>query len=165
MELPNRDKTVHILFDISVIGKAVDGVLEVVGGVVLFFVTADQINWMVRVLTQHELSEDPHDVVAGLLLHSVQHLTTDTKVFAALFLLWHGVVKVGLVSALLRKQLWAYPTAIVAFCVFLAYQVYRYSYTRSPWLLALSFLDLFVIVLTWLEYTRLRTSQEFRGIA
>jgi uncharacterized membrane protein len=161
MEQNDRDKTVHILFDISLIGKAVDGVLEVIGGVVLFFVNPDQINGMLRVLTQHELSKDPHDVLANLLLHSVQNLSTGTEVFAAFFLLWHGVVKVGLVWALFRRHLWAYPIAIVAFGLFLAYQVYRYSHTRSVWLLALSILDLFVIVLTWLEYKRLRTSQKF----
>jgi uncharacterized membrane protein len=161
MDLRKRDKTVHVLFDIGVIGKAVDGVLEVIGGVALFFVTPDQINWMLRVLTQHELSKDPHDLIAGVLLRSAHQLSSGTKVFAALFLLWHGVVKVGLVFALLRKQLWAYPTAIVAFGVFLVYQVYRYSHTHSVWLLALSFLDVFVIVLTWLEYRRLGSLREF----
>jgi len=140
----------------------VDGLLEVIGGIVLFFVNPEQINGMLRVLTLHELSEDPHDVLANLLLHSVQNLSAGTKAFAAFFLLWHGVVKIGLVWALFRKYLWAYPFAIVAFGLFLAYQVYRYSHTHSVWLLALSILDLFVIVLTWLEYKRLRSSQHFR---
>lgn len=162
MEQNDKDKTVHILFDIGLIGKAVDGVLEIIGGIVLFFVNPGQINAMLKVLTLHEFSEDPHDVLANLLLHSVQNLSTSTTVFAAFFLLWHGVVKVGLVWALFRKYLWAYPIAILAFGLFLAYQVYRYSHTRSVWLLALSILDLFVIFLTWLEYKRLRTSQKFR---
>ena len=164
MDLHDNGKTLHLLFDISVIAKAVNGVLEIVGGVMLLFVNPEQINSMVRTLTQNELSEDPHDFVAGLLLQSMQHLSSGTKSFAALYLLWHGVVKVGLVIALLRKLRWAYPTAIVAFGMFLAYQMYRYSYTRSTWLLALSVIDLVVIVLTWLEYKRLRYSHEFRGI-
>ncbi len=159
----DRGKTIHLLFVISVIGKAVDGVLEIVGGSVLFFVNPDQIGWIARVLTQHELSEDPHDLVAGFLLHSAQHLSTNTKTFAALFLLWHGVVKAGLVLGLLRQKLWAYPTAIAAFCLFLVYQIYRYFNTHSVWLLVLSVLDLFVIVLAWLEYKRLRSSREFHG--
>ena len=160
----NRDsgKTVHLLFDISVIGKAVNGALEIVGGIMLFFVKPEQINWLLRSLTQGELSEDPHDFVASLLVHSLKDLSTDTRLFAALFLVWHGVVKVGLVVTLLRKLRWAYPTAIIAFAVFLAYQLYRYSHTHSVWLLALSVLDLAVIVLTWLEYKRLRSSHEFR---
>ena len=152
----NKDKTVHFLFDIGLIGKAVDGALEIIGGVVLIFVNPAQINGLVRIFTQHELGEDPHDVLANIFLHSVQHLTSGTRVFAAFFLLWHGAVKVGLVWALFRRHLWAYPVAILAFGLFLVYQGYRYSHTHSVWLLALSILDLFVIVLTWLEYQRLR---------
>ena len=156
---------IHLLFDISVIGKAVDGLLEIAGGLLLFFMNPEQLNWLVRAITQHELREDPHDVLAGFFVRSVQQLSTDTKVFASVFLLWHGAVKVGLVWALLRRQRWAYPLAIVGFGLFLAYQVYRYLHTRSVWLLVLSILDVFVIVVTWLEYKRLRSSHEFRGIA
>jgi len=151
-----RDKTVHTLFDISLIGKAIDGTLEVIGGVVLFFVNPGQVSGMLRIFTRHELGEDPHDVLANLLLHAAQHLSNGTQTFAAFFLLWHGVVKVGLVWALFRRHIWAYPVAMLAFGLFLVYQAYRYSHTHSVWLLALSILDLFVIVLTWLEYQRLR---------
>ncbi len=148
---------VHILFVIALIGKAVDGLLEIGGGIILLFVRPDQISSLVRLLTQHELSEDPTDLVAGLLRRSVRHLSIDTMHFAVLFLVFHGVIKVGLVAAILRKRLWAYPTAIVAFSLFVAYQFYRYSLTHSVWLIALSVLDVFVVILTWLEFKRLRS--------
>lgn len=156
MNIRDRDKTIHALFKVTLICKAVDGAFELIGGAMLFFVTRGQINWLLLGLTQHELSEDPHDLIANFLLNSVHHLSADTKVFAALFLLWHGVVKLGLVVGLLRRHLWAYPTAIVAFGIFLAYQIYRYSHTGSVWLLALSVLDVLLICLTAMEYRRLR---------
>jgi uncharacterized membrane protein len=158
MGLRDKDATIHTLFDIGVIAKGLDGVLEILGGVLLFFLSGDQINSMIRLLTQHELSEDPHDLVASFLLSSAQNFSIDTKVFAAFFLLWHGLVKTGLVAALLAKQWWAYPLAIGAFGLFLIYQLYRYTHTHSVWLLALSILDVFVIVITWLEYRRLRAA-------
>ncbi len=157
----DRKRIVHALFDISVIAKGVDGVLEVVGGALVFVASPSQIQGAVRMLTQHELSVDRHDLVASYLMTSAQHLDASTKVFAASYLLWHGVVKVVLVSALLLKRRWAYPAAILAFLLFLAYQLYRYSHTRSSELLILSVLDVLVIVLTYLEYTRLRSSHEF----
>ena len=162
MILSDKQRVIHILFDIGVIGKAGDGLLEIFGGGLLLFVNPQQLNWIARIATQHELSEDPNDVLARFLIRSLQQLSPATKVFAAVFLLWHGVVKVVLIWALLRKQWWAYPLAIVAFGLFLVYQMYRYLHTSSLWLLALSILDVFVIVLTWLEYKRLRTSHEFR---
>jgi len=149
---------VHLLFDIGVITKGIDGALEIIGGALLFFVSPDQLRHIARILTLHELSEDPHDIVANYLLHTAQHLSPSVTTFGAVYLLWHGVVKVGLVTALLRGQRWAYPAAIVAFLLFLLYQVSRYAHTHAPELLVLSVLDVLVIGLTWLEYRRLRPS-------
>jgi uncharacterized membrane protein len=159
-----RDRLIHLFFDISVISKGVDGALEIVGGAVLLFTSPVTIHGLVRVLTQHELSEDPHDRIATYLLNSTQHLSDGARIFAATYLLWHGVVKVALVSALLLKRRWAYPAAITAFSLFLAYQLYRYSHTHSPELLVLSVVDVFVIAVTWLEYRRLRTLHAFAKV-
>ena len=81
--------------------------------------------------------------------------------FAATYLLWHGIVKIGLVAALLLRRRWAYPWAIVAFTLFLVYQLYRYSHTHAPELLVLSGVDVLVIGLTWLEYKRLEAIHGF----
>ena len=151
-----RGRVVHLLFAISVIGKGVDGLLEIVGGILLLAVSPAAVGRLVRILTQHELSEDPRDVVAGYLLRSTRHLSAGAKTFGAIYLLGHGLVKMGLVTALLHKRPWAYPAAIAAFALFVAYQIYRYSLTRSAALLALSVADLALIGLTWLEYRRLR---------
>lgn len=152
---------IHRLFDISILLKGIDGALETIGGVLLLFVNPEQIHNFARVLTQHELSEDPHDLVATYLLNSTRSLATGAKTFAALYLVWHGVVKVMLVTALLLKRRWAYPTALLAFLIFLLYQLYRYLHTFSPELLVLSALDVLVLGLTWLEYQRLLKSHEF----
>lgn len=161
MRIPSKQRLIHISFDIGVIGKGIDGVLEIVGGTLLFLVNPAQISYIVRLLTQHELSEDPTDLVAGYLLHAAQHLSASAQTFGAVYLLGHGIIKVGLVAALLRRQFWAYPAAIAAFLLFLIYQLYRYSHTHATWLLVLSAVDVFVIAITWLEYRRLRAIHGF----
>ena len=147
------------MFSIGVIGKGIDGVLEIIGGALLLGFRPDQLNDMVRQLTLHELNEDPHDLVVHLLLELVHHISHDIKLFAAIYLLSHGMIKLGLVVALLRKKLWAFPTAIAVFVLFLGYQMYRYSQTGSMSMLVLSGLDVIVIGLTWLEYRRLSTEK------
>jgi uncharacterized membrane protein len=156
MNPEKKSQIIHVLFDISIIGKGIDSVLEVVGGVLFIFVPPNHIHAIIQALTQHELSEDPRDLIATYLLNSTRHLTKGATMFAAAYLLWHGAVKVGLVAALLLKRRWAYPAAIVAFCIFLVYQLYRYTHTHSPLLLALSVVDVIVIILTWIEYVRLK---------
>ena len=161
MNTGQKDKMIHLFFNISVISKGIDGVLEVIGGALLFFLNPTKINNIVHMLTQHELSEDPNDLLAGYLVHAAQHFSVDAQIFVSVYLLWHGLVKVGLVMALLQKRFWAYPTAILAFTLFLVYQLYRYANTHSNWLLMLSVVDVFVIIFTWFEYKRLRALHGF----
>src|SRR3954469_13525143 len=101
------------LFEVGIIAKGLNGAAELVGGLLLLVVTPDKIQRLVAAVTQGELSEDPHDVVARYLLHTSAGLTGRAITFGALYLLLHGVVKVVLVVALLRNQLWAYPWMIV----------------------------------------------------
>ena len=68
-------RLVHVLFYISVIGKGVDGALEVLGGALLAVVDPARIHGLVRTLTQRELDHAPHGVVGRYLLHTAEHLS------------------------------------------------------------------------------------------
>ena len=161
MTLTRREQVVHALFDAGVIIKGIDGVLQLIGGVLLLIMSPSQIQGIVQLLTQHELSHDRTDIVARAMSQAAESLSADAKLFAALYLLIHGIVKAGLVVALLKRHLWAYPAAMVVFALFGIYQMYRYTHTHSSWLVALTVLDIFVIVITWLEYRRLEVSHAF----
>jgi uncharacterized membrane protein len=143
-------------FKISISLKGLDGLLEIIGGLVLLFVAPATLHSWARTLTAHELAQDPHDYVATHLLHSASQLSRSTTLFGAAYLLSHGIAKVVLVVALLRNQLWAYPWLIALLVVFIVYQLYRLSHRGSAGLLLLTLFDIFVLVLTVLEYNRRR---------
>jgi uncharacterized membrane protein len=145
-------RTLDDTFKISVTLKGLDGLLEIIGGTVLLFVKPSTLDQIARSLTQHELSEDPHDFIARHILHSAGHLTHGGTLFAAVYLLSHGIAKVVLVVALLRDQLWAYPAMIVLLGAFIVYQLYRLSYHATLGLTLLTIFDAFVVWLTWREY-------------
>jgi uncharacterized membrane protein len=147
-----RSRALDRTFRFSVIVKGVDGALEIVGGVLLLLVSPATIQSIVRRLTQHELSEDPHDVIASHLLRSTRDLSHNTTLFAAIYLLTHGVAKVVLVIAVLRDQVWAYPAIIVLLLGFIIYQLYRLLLEPTIGLTLLTAFDAFVVVLTWKEY-------------
>lgn len=159
----DRRWLVHWFFRIALVFKGLDGVLELVGGILAFTVSRSTISRMVVVLTQHELSEDPHDLVANALRHLAAHVTPDLQVFAAVYLLAHAVVKIGLVLALARSKLWAYPAAIAVFLAFAGYQLYRFAVGHAPAMLLLTVIDVGVIVVTWLEYRRVTALAAARG--
>jgi uncharacterized membrane protein len=146
---PALDKT----FKIGLVLKGLDGVLEVVGGILLLFLTPHAIEHVVRVLTAHELSEDPHDLVARYLLHTASHLNHGTTLFGAIYLLSHGGAKIVLVALVLKDKLWAYPWLIALLLAFIAYQLYQIIAVHfSLGLTALTVFDAGLVWLTWREY-------------
>ena len=151
---PALDKT----FKIGLVLKGLDGILEIVGGILLLFLSPHAIEHIARTLTAHELSEDPHDFIARYILHTASHLTTSTTLFGAVYLLSHGIAKVVLVALVLRDKLWAYPWLIALLLAFIAYQLYRITAVHfSIGLTLLTIFDAVLVWLTWREYQAKRT--------
>ena len=96
-------------YEIGILLKGIDGVAELIGGLLLWLVSPSSIDNFARWLTQHELDHDPHDFVANHILQYGHHLAQGHNLFAILFLLTHGLVKVVLVVCLLLNKRWAYP--------------------------------------------------------
>jgi uncharacterized membrane protein len=145
------------LFRISVLLKGLDAALEIVGGIAFWAVTPGLIVRVVGLLTQDEIAEDPHDLVANYLRHVASHSSLASEHFVAVYLLGHGIVKLFAVVALLKNKLWGYPLAIIVFAGFVVYQIYRFALTGGVGLVALTVVDLVVIWLIWLEYRAVKS--------
>ena len=149
-----REKNIHQVFTASVLLKAANGALEIIGGTLLLF-TGTIANG-IAYLAQSELIEDPGDFLANSIQHYLPYLSQHSQLFAALYLLSHGIIKIFFATGLLRRKLWAYPSAIAVFIFFVIYQLYRYTYTHSTFLILLTIFDIFVIAMTWYEYRIMR---------
>jgi uncharacterized membrane protein len=137
-----QEKRIHQIFVVSVSLKGLHALIEIAGGLALYLFSADAIaRWLDEI--------DRHNWIARHFPASEQH-------FYAFYLLSHGLVKAVVVVGLLREKLWAYPASIAVFGAFIAYQLYRYSYTHEAMLIALTVFDLFVIALAVHEYRLLR---------
>ncbi len=145
-------RRLHRLFEASLIFKAVFALVETLSGLTLYLTGSAAIARTVGRLTLHELSEDPGDHLALLLQKAADSLSVDSGRFYGLYLLSHGLVKLLMVIALQRRAAWAYPASMGVFALFILYQLYRYSHTGSPFLLALSAFDVLLIWLIWREY-------------
>lgn len=144
------------VFEVGIILKGINGIVELVGGILLLVVSPAMIDHAVVVFTRAELSEDPHDFVATHLLRTANGLTGHAIGFGAAYLLAHGLVKIVLVLAVLRDKSWAYPWMIAVLILFVAYQAYRIALQASWWLVALTVFDLVIIALTWREWRHRR---------
>lgn len=141
-------------FEIALILKGLDGLLELIGGALLLLVSKETLDSWLVALTQHELSEDPHDWLFTHLITGANNLSGSPQTFAALYLLSHGLVKVVLVAAVLKDKLWAYPWMIGFLLVFIAYQLYRMAIDPTAGIALLTAFDAFIVWLTVREYTK-----------
>lgn len=151
--------TDHV-FRLSLYLKAADGLLELLGGVLLLVVKPAQLNSLARFLTQHELSTDPHDFIANHILKSAHNVTSGSLVFGALYLLSHGIVKVILVVEVLRHHLWAYVALLAVTSGFVIYQLYRLAQHLTVGLTLLTLFDILIIYLVQKEYRKQRLLAE-----
>ena len=151
-----QEKRIHEIFQLSILLKGAHAVIECLGGVALAVTSAATIRAWVDRLTQDELLHDRGDFIASHMLAWAQTFSVQTQHFYAFYLLSHGVVKLALVTGLLMNRLWAYPASLGVMTLFIAYQLYRFSYTHGLGLIALTIFDLFVIALIWHEYRLIR---------
>ncbi|MHB8513473.1 MAG: DUF2127 domain-containing protein [Actinomycetota bacterium] len=143
-------------FEIGIILKGLDGVLETIGGLLLAFVSPSTINRVAERLTRQELSVDKHDWLANHILRTAHGLTGSAVAFGAIYLISHGVVKIVLVAALLRNKLWAYPWMIGFLILFTVYQLYRIILRVTIGMTLLTIFDIAIVWLTWREYRKQR---------
>jgi uncharacterized membrane protein len=145
-----------LLFRIGVVIKTLQGLLEVIGGFILIFVSADVIVRTIESITRQELIEDPTDFFSKFISQVTTSLSVSNNTFAVFYLLSHGVIKLFLVIGLLKKQLWSYYAFIVCLIVFIIYQIYRYFHSFSISLLIFTLFDILFVWLTWHEAKMLK---------
>ena len=148
-----RESLLHSTFEFGITVKAVDGLLEIIGGALLWF-KSSSINELVQTAAQHELSRGEHAFIFTHLSNASQKLASGSTMFASIYLATHGLVKLILVICLWLNRLWAYPMTMAVFGGFMAYQILRYTRTHSIALLLLTFFDAILIFLTWKEFQR-----------
>ena len=151
-----QERRIHQVFEVSVLLKGAHAAVEAVGGLALALTNNQWIRDLVTQASESELIEDQRDFIAHHLMTWAQGFSVETQHFYAWYLLSHGVVKLALVTGLLMRKLWAYPTTIVVLGLFIVYQLYRYTQTHGLGLLLLTALDVVVVGLTWHEYGLMR---------
>ena len=144
------------LFRIALLVKAVDGAAELVGALVLLTVPGAALASLVNDIVARDLLGPPDGSLARHFEAGTAEFASGNRTFAVVYLGLHGVLKLGLVIALLRHWRPAYPVAAAVLGAFVAYEVYRATRTGSVLLPVLAALDVAIIVLIIREYRLLR---------
>ena len=152
----------HNIFDVVVVLKGLNGFVEIACGATLLSVKAGTVMELVQWLTQSELLQDPHDLLANALEHWAMNFGHDAQVLAGLYLLVHGIVKFTLAILLFKERPWVFPLALVLFTTLVAFLLHQ-LWIHWSWALAVFIVfDVFtigVIAKEWRMAVNLRSLQ------
>lgn len=149
---PQTEKEIHEIFDISLSLKGIHALVETVGGFVFLFASKTAIMNFVNFFLRDEMTEEPNNQLLNYISHTSAYFAGSSKLYAAIYLISHGIINAFIVMALWKEKLWAYPVSFFVLGVFGIYQLYQYSFHHSMWLLALTILDVIIMALVWHEY-------------
>ena len=147
---------VERLFRAALLVKGLDGAAELVAAVVLALVPAATIHRLVADVLVRDLPGSAHGALARHVETVTDAFATGDRTFAVAYLGLHGLVKLGLVVALARRVLPAYPVAAVVLTGFVGYELWRAALTGSLLLPVLAVLDAAIVVAVVREYRLLR---------
>ena len=152
-----RARRTEQFFKVALLLKGLDGATELVAAVALLIVPAATVQRLIAEIVSRDLLGPPDGFLSRHLVSGTAEFTAGNRTFVLIYLGLHGVLKLALVWALLRKWRPAYPVAAVVLGVFVAYEVVRAVHTGSVVLPFLAALDVLVIVLIIREYRLLRS--------
>jgi uncharacterized membrane protein len=147
-------KLIDKTFDIGILLKAVIGLFEFLGGILLLVSGQLVVNNFIIDLAQQEIAGDPNDLIANFLINMANSLYYDARTFAVIYLAAHGVINMFLAVSLLKNKVWAYLWAVAVFGSFIIYQFYRFFHTFSLPLLFLTIFDIFIVTIILLEWNK-----------
>ncbi len=145
------------LFRLAVAIKGLDGLVELVAAIVLLAVPAAFVQGVVEGVLARDLLGPPDGSLARHFVAGTAEFASGNRTFAVVYLGLHGILKLAMVVALLRKWVRAYPLVIAVLALFVAYELYRAFHTGSIVLPVLAAIDVAIIVLVVREYRALRT--------
>lgn len=157
MDTPiQNEKSVYRLFRLSVLIKGGISLAEMVAGVLVLFVPVSTITAWLTLTLAGEVTEEPGNQLAQLLLSLSGHLNVGGSAFIAFYLFSRGLIKLALVAALLKNQLWAYPASLAVLAAFVLYQIYQIAIAHSLVVVGITVFDLVVMYYVWREWQILK---------
>jgi uncharacterized membrane protein len=140
-----KGKLLQRSFIASMLIKLFFGTVEVLAGLLLLFVTYQDIQQVVAVVNTWS--------VFGMRINLDTTLIANGRIFVALYAILHGLPKIVLAVVLLKRKLWGYPLSLGILACFVTYQLYQVITTQSPFMMALTVFDVFVAYLILHEWS------------
>ena len=155
--------SLHVAYLVAILIKGFDGAVEALAGLVILITGPERLyEWVIR-LTAPELAAGRHPTIHAI-QRGAERLAEGPHGFVIFYLLVHGLLKLGIVMALLRGGgRWVFPAASAILAGFVIYMSWRLSIRWSDWLLGFALFDLLTLALVLNEWRN--RNNALRGMA
>ena len=140
-------------FKVGMWWRIIYGVFRIIIGVILLQHIDTPLSDLFFTLMRHEVAQDQADFFVNTVGSFLSHQTLTITYFAVIYLVVWGVVDIFFSVALLHHKAWAFSFSIYLIIGFIFYEIFRFTQTHSYMLIALIFVDLFVLYLIMREST------------
>lgn len=159
--LPRRSPLLHYAYLTAILIKGFDGALEALAGMVIAITSPERVyEWVIR-FTAPELTG--HHPALHAIRNGATRLAESSHSFVIFYLLVHGVLKLGVVLALLRGGgRLVFPAASLILGAFVVYMGAELARHWSGWVLSFLLFDLLTLLLVlneWRNVSRNGVSQ------
>lgn len=151
-KVKNKEELLDVSFNAMLLGKSIFAFVEFLFGLLLIFIPLD----LIKSTIQHLAASIAFAPLSSMITNAGERLTSDATLFAVIYLLLHGALKLVTLALLWRKILWSYPLSIVLLVGFITYQMFEFFNHGAISMLVLCVVDLVMIALTLLEYRKLK---------
>lgn len=142
----------HRAYQGAIFIKGFDGAIETLLGLAILIAGPQRLYSVVLRLTAPELADDhPHKIIHAI-RHGASGLAEGPHTFIIVYLLVHGILKLGIAVTLLRGQRWIFPIACVVLTGFILFMTYHLVLRWSGWLLGFALFDLLTLGLVINEW-------------
>jgi uncharacterized membrane protein len=149
--LAKRSPLLHYAYLAAILIKGFDGAIEALAGLIIAITGPERLyEWVIRLTAPELTGHHPalHAIRAG-----ATRLAESSHEFVIFYLLVHGLLKLGIVLALLRGGgRWLFPIASFILAGFVAYMSWRLTIRWSGWLLGFALFDLLTLALVLNEW-------------
>jgi uncharacterized membrane protein len=162
--LQQRSSLAHRAYLAAITIKGLDGAFELALGGIVAVLGAHRFSaWLISWSTP-EIAGNTENPVMHFVRHGADGLAHASTAFVIVYLLAHGVIKLGIAINLLRGKSWIYPVAVAVLAAFVAFMSFRLTHHWSVWLFAFALFDAVTLALVVNEWRSPRTAAAAHGL-
>jgi len=149
----------HLAYVVTIAVKGIDGAIETILGLAVLITGPLRFNSFLMTLAVFDMAEPAtENGFMHLLRNGASQLLGTSIDFVVIYLLLHGLLKLGLALVLLTgRGRWVYPVATVILLGFLAFMSWHLAEHWSNWVLVFALFDLVTLLLVLNEWRNEKT--------